>query len=348
MKRLILMMAALTLTAALSVPFAAAQTSQPAGQSAAEQDPEKAKAEFEAYSAWYAAYKAKDWSKVIELGEPFVRNFPTSKYADAVKKATPVARVQLFNQAREQGNISEMIRRGREIIAADPSKEIDIVIPIAVTIRQKELVSNPPNFSHAAEATEYTKRMADLIEAGKVPTGVDAATFNKTKNQTLGVLYQTLAMIEEKNRNNPDKALEFYAKATQFEPTNPAYYFECGRLHQVKYSAATDKFNALPEDKRKVAPENMEPDVKAAFDAINKEADAVIDCWARFLGLTASANNPAFPPAMRADVTNALKELYKFRHPDSPDGYQKLIDQHRANTTPPGSAGTGNTGSSNR
>ncbi len=245
----------------------------------------------------------------------------------------------------KDGNINEMIRRGREIIAADPSKEIDIVTALAVQIRQKELVASPPNFSHAAEATEFTKRTADLIEAGKIPSGADPVKFNQTKGQTLGFLYQTLAMIEDKNRSNPDKALEYYVKAAQFEPTNPAYYFECGRLHQVKYGAAFDKYNAIPEDKRKVAPESMEPDVKAALDALNKEADAVIDCWARFLGLTAASNNAAFPPAMRAEVTNALKELYKFRHPDSPDGYQKLIDQHRANSTPPGASGASNTAS---
>jgi hypothetical protein len=342
------MTAALTLVAALSVPFASAQTTQPADQAASQQDPEQAKAEFEAYSAWYAAYKANDFAKTIELGEPFVQKFPNSKYTKFIRDFIPRARVQLFNQAQQQGNINEMIRRGREIIAADPSKEIDIVTALAVAIRQKELVANPPNFSHAAEATEFTKRTAELIEAGKIPTGADPKKFNETKGQTLGFLYQTLAMIEDKNRNNQDKALEYYVKAAQFEPNNPAYYFECGRIHQLKYAAATDKYNAFPEEKRKVAPESMEPDVKAAFDLINTEADAVINCWARFLGLAASSNSQAFPPAMRAEVTNALKELYKFRHPDEPDGYQKLIDQHRANSTPPGASGTGNTASSNQ
>jgi tetratricopeptide (TPR) repeat protein len=228
------MTAALTLVAALSVPFASAQTTQPADQAASQQDPEQAKAEFEAYSAWYAAYKANDFAKTIELGEPFVQKFPNSKYTKFIRDFIPRARVQLFNQAQQQGNINEMIRRGREIIAADPSKEIDIVTALAVAIRQKELVANPPNFSHAAEATEFTKRTAELIEAGKIPTGADPKKFNETKGQTLGFLYQTLAMIEDKNRNNQDKALEYYVKAAQFEPNNPAYYFESGRIHKLK------------------------------------------------------------------------------------------------------------------
>jgi hypothetical protein len=37
--------------------------------------------------------------------------------------------------------------------------------------------------------------------------------------------------------------------------------------------------------------------------------------------------------AVRGEVEKVLVELYKFRHPDSPDGLQKLIDQYKATTS---------------
>src|SRR5262249_123240 len=83
-------------------------------------------------------------------------------------------------------------------------------------------------------------------------------------------------------------------------------------------------------------PPDSNPQAKAILDEVNREADAVIDCWARFMGLTAT-NNPY--GTTRNDIGKALTELYKYRHPDSPDGLQKLIDQYRAGA-PAGSAAT--------
>jgi hypothetical protein len=70
--------------------------------------------------------------------------------------------------------------------------------------------------------------------------------------------------------------------------------------------------------------------VKTALDEVNAQADAVIDCWARFLGLTAKNNTYG---ATRDQVFKAATDLYKYRHPDSPDGLQKLIDQY-SNSAP--------------
>jgi hypothetical protein len=60
------------------------------------------------------------------------------------------------------------------------------------------------------------------------------------------------------------------------------------------------------------------------------------------MALTAANNQ--FGPT-RGQVGQALDALYKFRHPDSPDGLQKLIDQYKgaggAASPPSGGTGTG-------
>jgi hypothetical protein len=339
MKKLLMVVAVLTFSLALFAPLSRAKT---APVDTVAQDP--AKEEADAYAAWYTAYKAQDAAKTLELGKAFVQKFPTSKYADFIKKDFAREYGILFNEAVKAKNTAEIIRVGREVLASDPDN-LDYLTAISIQIRQNELFATPPNFAHAAEAAEFTERAIRLLEAGKIPTGADPAKFNK--NVTLAYFHQTLAVIYEHDKN-VDKALAEYDKAAVVDNTNAAYFFQCGRIHNDKYAAAAQKYDALqkkvdaiPDADRNAA--EPKPEVKAAMDEakaalaeVNSQADAVINCWARFLGLTAQNNQWG---ETRGRIEKALTDLYKYRHNDSTDGLQKLIDQNRpapanSNNTP--------------
>ena len=230
-------------------------------------------------------------------------------------------------------DVAKMLQLGNEALAEDPNN-LDYLYLLAYAIRQDELASK--NYSHANEAADYSIRAAKLIEDGKVPAVVEKAKFQK--NSTLAYLYQNLALIEA-NKKNTDKALEYYTKAAALDTGDPGNYLACGSLHQAKYQAAAAKYQAIPEADRTAA--EPKPEVKAALDNVNKEADAVIECWAHFMAV--SANNSAYA-STRTQVGAALTDLYKYRHPDSPDGLQKLIDQYKAQA---GAPSAGNTASAN-
>src|SRR5204863_2074044 len=130
---------------------------------------------------------------------------------------------------------------------------------------------------------------------------------------------------------NSDKALAEYEKAAQLEPSNATFFFHCGRIHNDKYAAAAQKYQGMPEADRDAA--EPKPEVKAALEEVNKQADAVITCWARFLGL--SAGKDGFSQDTRSKIEKALADLYKYRHPEAtPDSLQKLIDQNKSATPP--------------
>lgn len=321
MKRSVMMMAALTFMLALFVPLISAQTQPAAGsQPAAAQDP--AKEEYDAYTAWYTAYKAQDNVKALELGKAFIAKFPNSKYTDFIKKDNLRQRGLLYAKAAKEKNTAEMIRIGKEVLADDPDN-LDYLSAMSVQLSTDELYATPANFTHAAEASEFTERAIRLIEAGKTPSG-DPSKFDK--NKTLAYFHRTLAVIEDHNKNT-DKALEHYMAGAKLEPMNATNYFNCGRLHQIRYRAAADKYGALPQADRDAAPAEMKPEVKATLDELNKEADAVINCWVRFLGLTATDMKGW--ESSRPQVETAVTQLYKYRHNDSAEGLQKLIDQNK-------------------
>jgi tetratricopeptide (TPR) repeat protein len=324
MKKSLIMIAALAFSLALFAPLTSAATIV-AGLVAQDPTPEEAAA----YKAWFEANNLKDYPKAMELAKAYLEKFPNGKYADYLKnKWAPGVRGMQFKEAATAKNVPEVIRIGKEVLAADP-ENLDYLSALVVQIRTNELFANPPNFAHAAEAADFAERAIRLIEAGKTPTGADPKTFNK--NVTLAYMHQTLAVIYEHDKNI-DKALAEYEKAAALEPSNPTYYFHCGRLHNDKYAAAAQKYQTIPEADRDAA--DAKPEVKAALEEVNKQADAVITCWARFLGLTVDKKD--FSADTRAKIEKALTDLYKYRHNDSTDGLQKLIDQNR--TTPPAGA----------
>lgn len=324
-------MAALTFSLALFEPQSSAAWSVP-GSVAQDPTPEEAAA----YKAWFDANGAKDYPKAIELAKAYLEKFPSGKYADYLKnKWIPSMQPLLFNEAVKAKNVAEIIRVGKEVLARDP-ENLDYLSALVVQIRTLELFATPPNFTHAADAADFAERAIKLIEAGKTPTGSDPSKFNK--NVTLAYMHQTLAVIAE-NGKNVDKALAAYEKAAALEPTNPTFFFHCGRIHNdryaagaQKYEAAQKKVDAIPDAERNAAEPKPEvkaavDEAKAAFTLVKSEAEAVVNCWVRYVAL-------AQPSETRNTVQGVVSGLYKFRNNNSEEGLQKLIDDNKASPTP--------------
>jgi tetratricopeptide (TPR) repeat protein len=321
MKRLLLLIAALLFTPAILTSFAVGKTVE---DEAAVQD---AKAdEAAAYKAWYDANAAKDYAKAMELAKAYVEKYPSGQNVAYLKeKWIPATRTTLFNQAIAQKNMADMVRIGKEVLADNPDN-LDYVIAMSIQLRTNELFATPPNFSHAADAAEFTGRAMKLIDSGKTPTPNPNSPFDK--NKTLAFFEQTLAVVEDHNKNL-DKALEHYQRAASLDPMNPLYFFHVGRLNQEKYLAAAKKYQEIPEADREASP--PKPEVKAVLDEVNKHADGVINAWVRYLGLT--ADKPTTGDT-RSKVESVVTELYKFRNNNSTDGLAKLIEQNKTSAAP--------------
>jgi len=321
MKRLLVLIAALAFAPAMLAPFAVGKTAedQPAAQ-----DPKAEEAA--AYKAWYDANALKDYPKAMELAKAYVEKYPSGQNVAYLKeKWIPSTRTILFNKAIADKNMADMIRIGKEVLAENPDN-LDYLIAMSVQIRTNELFASPPNFAHSAEAAEFTEKAMKLIEGGKTPTPNPSSPFDK--NKTLAFFDQTLAVVDDHNKNI-DKALERYHHAASLDPMNPLYFFHTGRLHQEKYLAAAKKYQEIPEADREASP--LKPEVKAALDEVNKQADGVINAWVRYLGLT--ADKPTTGDT-RSKVEGVVSELYKFRNNNSTDGLAKLIEQNKTSPTP--------------
>jgi tetratricopeptide (TPR) repeat protein len=223
------------------------------------------------------------------------------------------------------GRLTDMERLAREALAEKPD-DVDFAVLVAYAAR-RQLTASPPDYTHAAAAAEFSQRAIALLEAGKLPTVYDRATWSR--DRTLAWLHETLAILDARE-DRTDAALAHYREATRLDPSGPAGFLGCGSLHQRKYLEAVGRFQAFSEDDRREPA--RKPEVKAALDQVDREADLVIECWVPFLALT--PNRPEWADT-RQSVRKVLGELYAYRHPDTPGGLDRLIESAAAKAPRP-------------
>jgi hypothetical protein len=286
---------------------------------------EAAPEEIVLYQSWYAASEAKDVAKGYTAAQEYLQKFPKGQYAEYLGKWAAGARGTLFNQALEAKDTATMIRLGEERLREDP-KDLSYLLALSLNLRRHELFASPPDYTHAAEAADFSRRAIALVEAGQAPPGTDPAKWNRA--DTLAWLYQNVAVVAAR-QDKDDEALAAYRKSSELDPGNGglvAYNsLMSGSLLRARYDRAVERFKALPEEQRQG--DAPGPEAKAVLDDANAQADAVIEQWALFVALAEASDTYG---ETRAKIRQALSDLWSFRHPDDPEGIAKRIDQSRA------------------
>ena len=302
---LALVAAALTLALVPALPAAAQEVVQDEGA---------------AYRAWHDASQAGDNAKATAAAKAYLAQYPKGQYAEFITKWLGTAQMTALDAAIKEKRTADMIAVGREILAADP-ENLNVLYALAFNIRRNELFAAPPVFTNAPAAVEFSNKAIALVESGKTLTGV--ATFDK--NATLAWLTQILAVNEGKN-GSPAEAIKLYEKSTALAPEDPAIaarnLLAVVSLRQAKYGELAKAYNALPAEDRAAA--EPKPEVKAAKDALNAEADGLIDAAAAFVAFGRTKNLPA---ATVDRVNGLLETVYKGRFPEDAtlDGLKKIL-----------------------
>jgi tetratricopeptide (TPR) repeat protein len=273
-----------------------------------------------AYRAWHDASQAGDNAKAMAAAKTYLEQYPTGQYADFIKKWSGTAQMTALDAAIKEKRTADMITVGREILAADP-ENLNVLYALAFNIRRNEFFATPPNFTNAPAAVELTRKAIALVESGKTLTGVQ----NFDKNATLAWMTQILAVNEGKN-GSAEEAIKLYTKSTALAPEDPSVaarnLLAVVSLRQSKYGELAKAYNALPEADRGAA--EPRPEVKAAKDSLNAEADGLIDAAAGFVAFGRTKNLPA---ATVDRVNQLLETVYKSRFPEDAalEGLKKIL-----------------------
>jgi hypothetical protein len=286
--------------------------------------------EIAIYQSWYAANEAKDIAKGYAAARDYLQKFPGGQYAEYLRKWASGARGTLFNQALQAKDMATVLRLGQERLSEDP-KDLAYLLSLSLNLRRHELFGSPPDYTHAGEAADFSRRAIALIESGQTPPGADPAKWNRS--DALAWLYQNVAVVAAR-QDEDDEALAAYGKSSELDPGNGSLVaynsLMSGSIHKGRYDAAAARYQALPEEQR-LGPEPG-AEAKAAIEEANRHADAAIEQWARFVALAEAQGSYG---ETREKIAKALVDLWAYRHPDDPEGVAKLIDQHRPKPASP-------------
>jgi hypothetical protein len=194
---------------------------------------------------------------------------------------------------------------------ANNAEDISILIALAITGTDQ---AKNKNGKYVAASRQYGAKAIELIEADKKPANTDDASWGKQKAM-LPVLYQQLGLISflEQKFAEAQTKLE---KAAQLNPADPFNYVLLSSITNNEYQKMALAWKSMV-------------DSKAKDDQLQKATallDKVIDQYAHAVGL---AEGKAQYQKLHDQLLEDLQAYYKYRHKNSTDGLQKLIDGYK-------------------
>jgi len=292
-----------------------------------------------------AIISALDAAAKVKAGAAFVKKYPKSSLRPRVAQA-------LANEIADVKDAAQKITLAQEYqtIFKEPSDQ-ELIVPVLVdgyadakrfdeafAAGAEFLKSNPDsirllvrlmalgtdqakqrNGKFVEASLQYGAHAIQLIESKKMPAGMDAATW-KHYESNLPVLYQSMGILSLVKGDRSEAKTRF-TKATELAPADAFNFLMLVDIFDAEYQDLAKRYQAMPSGKAK---NDEYPKVVAAIDK-------VIDALARAIALS---EGDARLEQARLQSIKDLEIYYKYRHNNSTEGMQQLIDKYKVAAKP--------------
>lgn len=246
----------------------------------------------------------KDFAQAVTLSERAQKIFTNEDEQDQI-------RLILLNSYTNSGQSENAFRVGTEMLAKDAE---DVHALAQLSFMGAEEVRRNKNTKFAQQSLQYGSKAIELIEANKKPAKMDDANW-ALQRQRLSQLYQENAILNS-SLGNTVEAKARALKATVVDPKDPSAFALLGVLINMEYTEVATKYPTM------AAGEAKQQALRKAQGLI----DEMIDAYAHVMAL--SAGHPEYQ-ALAQQVSVDLTTYYKFRHNQSTEGLQQLIDKYK-------------------
>jgi len=245
----------------------------------------------------------KDDIKRLTLAQKALTVFTADREVAAFKPAVIDAYIKL-------GRFDEAFADGASALARNPDN-IQILINLAIAGVEQAKQRNP---KYIPQSRQYGLKAIELIEADKKPADMVAGVWDKFKG-TLPEVYQEMAIISLMQQDSPD-AQGKLEKAVKLNPADPFNYVLLASIANDEYQKTAETYKNMVDGKAK-------DDMRAK---VTQLMDKVIDLFAHGVALSeGKAGYEKLHDQTLADMT----PYYKYRHQNSTEGMQKLIDGYK-------------------
>ncbi|MET0624222.1 MAG: hypothetical protein ABW250_14660 [Pyrinomonadaceae bacterium] len=216
----------------------------------------------------------------------------------------------LLNGYINTGQVEEAMKEGTDWLAQHPD---DIATMQNLTILASGQAIKG-NAAYSARGRQYGAKAIEMLEADKMPAGFDAAKWPDFKKTALASLYRETGVLAYK-AGDKTAALPLLEKAGALNSPDPGVYFLLSELNNDVYELRAKEYQIAAAGDR-----------PAALKRVEEQLDKVIESYARAIAVTdGNAQYQQANAAFRQD----LERYYKFRHKNSTDGLQQLIDKYK-------------------
>ena len=175
------------------------------------------------------------------------------------------------------------------------------------------------NRKFVTNALQYGTKAIELIEANKKPANLDDATWTSQKGM-LPRLYQDMGILSFVNKDLT-AAMARFQKAVTLEPRDPMNYAMIATIFDEEYQQSAQAYQQMAAGSQK----------DELLKKINEQLDQAIDWYARAIGV--ATGRPEFQPLLNQALQN-VTPYYKYRHNNSTEGLQALIDKYKPAAQP--------------
>lgn len=222
----------------------------------------------------------------------------------------PLVTASLLNSYINTGQTQDAMTLGAKWLADHP-EDISVMQNLTILAAAQAIKGNN---AFIAQGRDYGARAIALLEGDKMPAGFDAAKWPDFKRQALVSLYRETGVLAYKSSDNA-AALPLLEKAVELNTPDAVIYF-----------LVSDLNNDLYEKRAKESMVASAADKAAAKQKAETALDKVIEYYARSIAFT---DGKAEHAQANAAFRERLTPYYKYRHNNSTDGMQKLIDQYK-------------------
>lgn len=223
-----------------------------------------------------------------------------------VERMTPL----LLDSYITEGRADDAFTLGQKWLAQNPD-DAHILYRLAVVASNESIKGNN---KYAALGRQYGVKAGELIEADKQPPNTDAAKWPAFKAEALPNVYRSVGIIALKT-NDRAGARQYLEKAVAHKSTDPGVFLVLADLANEDYELTAKQYQ--------IAAAAEKPALRKKAD---EQLDLVIDIYAQ--AIAASEASQQYQQAAAALREN-LTAYYKYRHNNSTDGMQALIDKYK-------------------
>jgi tetratricopeptide (TPR) repeat protein len=245
-----------------------AQPAKPATPPAAQQAAQQAEApkvdpeEEKSYKAFYDL-KPEATDQAIQLGEPFVQKYPSSKYAEQVYS-------RLTQAYFDKQQFDKMYAAADKTLAINKDN-VTVLVLVGWVIPHKIDPNDVEADRRLEKAEEYEKHALAVLESMPKPPAMTDEQFAKSKSQAQSQAHSGLGLVYFRLQD-PAKSVDELGKGTSTanSPDPTDYYVMGMELGQLKrYTEAADAY-----DKCSKIPGGLQDRCKQGADQAKKQAAA--------------------------------------------------------------------------